>query len=120
MEQIVNIIEMFFEQVMGSKEYHRMVTAQYAYVKLKAFDNGKVSGLGLWGSEPKAFTIDFGKTFNQLEFECECKCFSHAVKDQDTAPCPHVLRMLIELESKITNQPFDTIYYNRINSIIPF
>ena len=120
MKQIPKIIEAFFEQVMGNKEYHRMVTAQYAYVKVKSFEDGKVTGLGLWGSEPKPFTIDFGSAFNKLVFECEIKCFSNAVKDGDTAPCPHILRTLIELESKITDQPFNTVYNNRINSIIPF
>jgi len=119
-KEIITICNYFWEQVAGSKEYAHTQWAMSTYVKVQSFENGKVSALGLWGSKPLPFTIDFGKKLDKLEFDCECQSFKQASKDKDVAPCPHIIRGLLEIESKLKQQDFTTIHAERINSIIPF
>lgn len=119
-DQILAILDYFWEQVAGSSEYAHTQWAMSTYVKVKSFEKGKVSGLGLWGASPLPFVIDFGSNFDRLDFECECQSFKNASKNKDTAPCPHIIRGLLEIESKLKQQDFTAVHRERINTIIPF
>ena len=119
-QQIIKIMDHFWEQVAGASEYAHTQWAMSTYVKVQSFDKGTVTGLGLWGSNPVPFTIDFGINYDSLQFECDCQSFKQASKSQDTAPCAHLLRALIEIEAKIKQSDFNTIHAQRMNTIIPF
>jgi hypothetical protein len=119
-QNIIAIMDAFWEQVAGNYEYTHTQWSMSTYVKVQSFTNGKISGLGLWGSKPLPFTIDFGSNFDQLEFDCDCQSFKNASKNGNTAPCPHIIRGLLEIESKLKQQDFETTHCDRLNTIIPF
>ena len=85
-KEILIIMDHFWDQVAGSAEYKHLQWAMSTYIKVKSFTDGKIDGLGLWGSKPLPFNIDFGSNFAKLDFECSCQSFKIASKDSNTAP----------------------------------
>lgn len=120
MESILEIFDHFWDQVAGSSEYKHLQWSMSTYVKVQSFENGKVTGLGLWGSKPLPFTIDFGQNYSKLDLECSCQSFKQASKNADTAPCCHLIRGMIEIEAKLKGKPFEAVHTDRLSSVIPF
>ena len=120
MDNIIKILDHFWAQVAGTQEFRHTQWAICTYIKVKSFSNGKVDGVGLWGSKGVPFMIDFGSDFDKLEFECECQSFQQAIKNKDVAPCSHIIRGLLEIEGKIKECEFETIHKDRISQVIPF
>lgn len=119
-QSILQIMDHFWDQVAGSSEYKHLQWSMSTYVKVKSFNDGKIEGLGLWGSNPLPFTIDFGKDFYKLDLECTCQSFKQASKNGDTAPCCHLIRALIEVEAKLRHRTFEEVHRDRLNAVIPF
>ena len=121
-DKLIPIIEAFWAQCAGFNEYQRIVWAMSTTIQAKSFSSqtGIATGVGTWGSKEVTWTMDFGSEFNQLNLQCECHAMSSAQADQLTAPCPHLIRAILQLEAKITSKTFEQVHSHRINSIIPF
>ena len=117
---ILIILDHFWQQVAGSDEYRRTQWAMSTYIQAKSFSTGKATGVGLWGSGQVNWSIDFGEKFDRLDFDCQCQAMKVAGKSENTAPCNHLIRALIQMEAKLRNKTFEEIHSDRIRTVIPF
>ena len=120
--KVMPVIDAFWQQCAGFNEYQRIVWAMSTTIQAKSFSSktGIATGDGQWGSKTIKWSIDFGSEFNQMNLECECAAMSSAQADGLTAPCPHLIRAILQLEAKMTGRTFEDVHSSRINSIIPF
>lgn len=117
---IIKILDHYWDQVAGADEYRHTQWAMATSIQAKSFKNGQATGTGLWGSGEVKWVIDFGQKADRLDFDCECQAMKIAGKSGHTAPCNHLIRALIQLESKLINQTFEQVHKDRLNQVIPF
>ena len=121
-DKVLPIIDAFWSQCAGFNEYQRIVWSMGTTIQAKSFSKqtGIATGVGTWGSKEVNWKIDFGSQWNQMSLDCECDAMHSAQNDGLTAPCPHLIRAIIQLEAKLTKSPFEKVHSSRIHSIIPF
>ena len=121
-DKIITIMDYYWQQVAGGDEHHAVLSSMSTYIKTEKIDmtHGIVSGLGLWGSQAKKWSINFGSDFSQLEFDCECPSIKIRGKSNMLVPCCHCIRGLIDLESRLLKKPYEEVFKSRYDNIIPF
>lgn len=119
-QKVLAILDAFWDQVCGLEEGRRVAATMFTWVEAKTFNDGCATGIGIWGSNRIEWVMDFGKQFDSLILNCTCNVMKKISREKHTAPCPHTLRALLQLEAKLRVQTFEEIQSMRYRSIVPF